>query len=290
MNYFRGRGVILWALMVSLGVHVLVFSFFSFVRLSGGGVEERSSSVPAAVIQKITAADVVVPKPKIKRFEGESERNKRAIEYDLNERVKNDYSFETQTPVFDAGAEKAVEYVEPVTEFFGSTTELRKICYVVDGSGSMQGTLSMVRGQLTDSIAKLKPDQYFYIIIFQGERLVESGQGRLVRATPKAKAKANEFINRIRFQGPTNALNAIRRAMEIKDFSGNGAEQIYFLSDGFDLEGNTTSDFASVIENMRQSLAPAARINTIGFWVEEDDIAILKAIAADSGGEFVNVR
>lgn len=292
---FRGGGVTLWALLVSLGVHLVVFVIFSFVQLSGGraGFEQVSaSSVPVAQIKKIIAMQAVVPKPKIKRIDADSARGKRAVEFDLTERVRGEYSFESRGQFYGSWQDEmpGTGYNDPVTEFFGSTTDLRKICYVVDGSGSMQGRLSMVKAQLTDSIARLRADQFFYIIIFQGDRLLESGRGRLVRATEKAKSRANEFVDSIRFEGPTNAFNALERAMTVKDFTGKNAQQIYFLSDGFDLDNQTTTDFAQLIAEMRKRLAPALRINTIGFWVESRDIKILKAIAAQSGGQFVNVE
>ena len=148
----------------------------------------------------------------------------------------------------------------------------------------------MVRRKLKDSIEKLQPDQFFYIIFFQGNRLVESGSGRMCRATPKSKSKAVGFINGVYFEGPTNALNAIKRAMSIKDSLGKSPELIYFLSDGFDLGAGDTTDFAGMIENLRKTLAPATRINTIGFWVEDRDREILKKISINSGGDFVSIR
>ncbi len=97
-------------------------------------------------------------------------------------------------------------------EFFGQFTDVRKICYVVDCSGSMHGRLGLVKQQLKTSIASLQPDQFFYIIFFlQGDRLIESGDTYLIRATPHTKAKAYDFIDSVRPAGTTEPLNALNR-------------------------------------------------------------------------------
>ena len=176
------------------------------------------------------------------------------------------------------------------TAFFGSFTDQRKICYVVDCSGSMQGLFGQVRKQLKNSISALRPDQYFYIIFFQDGKLLESGNGRLVRATDRAKSAACSFADSVRPAGPTNAMDALERAMQIRDQAGQSPALIYFLTDGFDLELDDTSRFGLQLENMRKKLAPSAKINTIGFWTGPADGRILRTVADQSGGEFVNIE
>ena len=154
----------------------------------------------------------------------------------------------------------------------------------------MHGMLGRVKKQLKKSIANLVPDQYFYIILFRGEQLHQSGSGRLMRATAKAKAKAYRFIDDASPGGTTNALIALNRAMQIKDSAGQPPELIYFLTDGLDLQAGNTTQFARQLENLRKKLAPATEINTMGFWTEPGDRKILRTIAKQSGGEFVNIK
>ena len=176
------------------------------------------------------------------------------------------------------------------TEFFGSSTALRKICYVVDCSGSMHGLFGRVREQLNSSVQDLQQDQYFNIIFFRNGQLLELADGRLMRAIPKAKSAAIKFINQVQPGGTTNPLDALKRAMQLRDGMGNAPQLIYFLTDGLDFEQRTdgTRRFSLQVENFRKTLAPATKINTIGFWAEYDDQKILQVVAKYSGGEFVN--
>ncbi|MHC4423997.1 MAG: vWA domain-containing protein, partial [Planctomycetota bacterium] len=174
-------------------------------------------------------------------------------------------------------------------EFFGSSTKLRKVCYLVDCSGSMLGVFGRVQKELKDSIVKLQPDQYFYIIFFGGDRLFEFRNGRLLRATPKAKSTAYNFVDSIRPTGQTNALAAFERAMQIRDGQGLGPAIVYFLTDGFELTTEDKKSFTQKIANLQRRFAPRTKINTIGFWPQSRDRELLRLIAKQSGGEFVFV-
>jgi hypothetical protein len=175
--------------------------------------------------------------------------------------------------------------VSPKVEFFGSITEDRKICYVVDCSGSMQGTFGRVQKELIESIEGLDADRYFYVIFFGAGRLYEYGDGRLARATADAKTAVCEFIKSVRPAGTTNAMEAMERAMQIRDGSGAAPAIIYFLTDGFELSSDSAYRFAEEVKDVRKNLAPATKINTIGFWVQGWDGRILEKIAKQSGGE-----
>jgi hypothetical protein len=291
-----GGGVGVLALLFSLGVHAFLFVLFSFVHVSGeDGVEGRlePASISVAQIQKAVSQVPVVPKPMVKRVEVGNGQGKRALEVEVGPRKRAAYlegdaaSFSGQ---FDGESLAGQFESRPLTEFFGSSTNLRKICYVVDASGSMQGRLGMVRKQLKKSIEKLRADQYFYVIFFRGDGLVELGGGKLIRATAKSKLKAYEFFDGVRFEGPTNAISAIDRSMRVTDSAGRSVQQIYFLSDGFDFKSEILADFAEMIKNMRKRLAPSVRINTIGVWVQQQDAEILRSIAAGSGGEYVGLK
>jgi len=174
-------------------------------------------------------------------------------------------------------------------EFFGSGGGQRKVCYLVDCSGSMQGIFTQVRRKLKESIAALQPDQYFYVIFFGGDKLHEPGDGKLLRATPKAKSAANGFIDKMRPAGKTNAMAALERVVQIRDAKGAGASLVYFLTDGFELASEDTTAFPQRIANLLDQFAPAMRINTIAFLPQPDDRKMLQTIAEQSGGEFVCV-
>ena len=172
-------------------------------------------------------------------------------------------------------------------EFFGSGGRERKVCYLVDCSGSMQGIFTQVRKKLKESIAALQPDQYFYLIFFGGGKLYEVGEGKLLRATPKAKSAAKVFIDTIRPAGRTNAAAALERVVRIGDGKGTGASLVYFLTDGFELTNEDAAAFPNRIADLLEQFAPAMRIDTIAFLPQADDRKMLEAIAKQSGGEFV---
>ena len=154
----------------------------------------------------------------------------------------------------------------------------------------MHGSFSTVRTQLKNSIEKLLPDQFFYIIFFRGDQLLHSAGPKLIRATPKAKAKASDFIDNARPGGTTNAINALKHAMKITDHAARPPQLIYFLTDGFDLETASADQFCDQIRNLRIQLAPNVVINTIGIMTQPQDRQILQTLAEQTSGKFINIQ
>jgi len=174
-------------------------------------------------------------------------------------------------------------------EFFGSWTEERKICYLVDCSGSMQGTFGRVRKKLVESVKSLQPDQYFYIIFFGGDKLFELGSGRLLQATEENKSAAYNFIQSVRPAGQTNAMAAMERVVQIRDGRGTAPSIVYFLTDGSELTSEDSQRFSQKITSLLKQFAPETKINTIGFWLQDNDRKMLETIAQQTGGELVVV-
>ena len=170
-------------------------------------------------------------------------------------------------------------------EFFGSWTDQRKICYLVDCSGSMQGIFGRVKKQLKDSVMALQADQYFCIIFFGSNRLFEFGDGRLRRATKLTKSQACDFIESIQPAGQTNAAMALKRAIQIRDSKGKRPSLIYFLTDGFELTAKDQNSFIRKVEILLRKSAPQTKINTIGFRPQDDDRKMLETIAKQSKGQ-----
>lgn len=176
-------------------------------------------------------------------------------------------------------------------EFFGQRAYTRSVCFVVDASASMYGRFNTVRRQLKETIASLQSDQQFYLIFFRADQLLENGDGKLIVVNGTSKAAAFDLIDKTHLRGGTNALAAIERAMQIRDGSGRPPALIFFLTDGFDLTDDGSSDsFISRIDSLRQKLAPTAVINTLGFWATPADQAILNAVAQKTGGQFLHLE
>jgi hypothetical protein len=292
----RSGSVAFWAWMASIVVHLIVLTAFGVVKFSRSEVQCEQRPTPMAKvsrIKKFMQAAPIIPKPKIKksaesRFARGTDKllptNRvfgalKPSSENLGDLVKPAHSQSVFSLPGSVGLPHRIE-------FFGSWTEQRKVCYLVDCSGSMRGMFVRVRKKLKESIGNLQADQYFCIIFFGGDRLFEFGD-HLLRATSKTKSAAYDFVDSIRPAGQTNALAALERAVQIRDGSGVGPSLVYFLTDGFELTTEDAQRFSQKIANLLAQFAPTTRINTIGFWPQSDDCKMLGAIARQSGGEFV---
>jgi Mg-chelatase subunit ChlD len=282
---------------ISLGLHAAIFLPLAFLRPAPPVAQAASNITPTARVEAIrnaTRESVLLPKPRVvgPAALADSPRDLAQISSDLPRSVKPN---ETLKPIArSASADSRTapvtrsRYTAPQVEFFGSRLDQRKVCFVVDASGSMLGLFSAVRTHLIDSIQGLQPDQYFSVIFFNN-KVYESSPGAIVRATQAAKTAAASFANAVQPAGPTSPLAAIERAMRSRDASGDSPALIYFLTDGFDLAPGAADDLPAAVEALRKQLAPGAKINTIGFWTQPHDCDVLRKIAQQSGGQFISV-
>lgn len=301
-------GVRFWAWTASIAVHLIALTAFGLVRFSQARTGGSGPLTPIARVSRpreFTQAAPVIPKPKVKRpansrlddlavgwLDVPAPRRFGISRSKLSSRDLGNFA----APAGPQGVFSLPGGINPSkgVEFFGGPTagqnaERRKVCYLVDCSGSMQGVFGQVRRKLKDSIADLQPDEYFYVIFFGGGELFESGNGRVLRATTEAKFAAYNFIDSIQSAGQTNATDALERAVQIRDGQGNSASVVYLLTDGFELTTEDAQSFSQRVASMLKRFAPATRIDTIGFWPQSDDRKMLEAIAKRSGGEFTFV-
>jgi hypothetical protein len=173
------------------------------------------------------------------------------------------------------------------TEFFGSSTNKRKICYLVDCSGSMQGLFGRVKKELRKSIDGLEQDQYFAIIFFGKGELIEFEGGKLVRASVKNKQAAYNFIEQVQPAGQGDGIAALNKALNIRDSSGSVPQTIYFLTDGFDIAGGSDANAELKAAEKFAQNAAGTQINPIAFWPQEQDKKILELICEKSSGQLV---
>jgi Mg-chelatase subunit ChlD len=305
-------GVKVYALIVSVFVHAAALAVFAAVKLSQSAPLPLQSITTVSISQAVNLAErsSVAPKPRVVPANPVVEgrpivRAKETAPSNLKsrgpEQIPNpSYQSIPSNAIRREPAElpTANETQTAQAEFFGSTAQGRRICYVVDCSGSMQGLWQRVRGELIESIGRLQPDQYFCVIAFGADSVQESGggkpfdgaQGRMVRASDRAKKDAYSFVDSLRPAGTTNALAAIRSAVQIRDDTNVGPTVIYFLTDGFELGEQDGAQLAHQIMTMQRSFSPKTQINTIGFWPGEQDRRTLERIAGQSGGEFVVVN
>jgi hypothetical protein len=287
---------------VSIFAHIVGLSVFAAVKISQTAPVRLQTTATVSINQAAKLADrqAVTPKPKVAPVDVQSRpivkskaKGTAANTNPVFELPKENYNRQIEAvklPVQSeisnaAGGREAAADIE----FFDATAQGRRICYVVDCSGSMRGLWNKVQEELVDSIGKLEQDYYFCVIVFGGGSILESGSGKMVRATDDAKKEAYGFIKAIRPMGTTNAAAALERAITIKDKTGAGASVIFFLTDGFELSEQDGTRFAHKVATLQRSFAPKTQINTIGFWCGEQDGKVLETIAKESGGKFVMV-
>lgn len=294
----------LWAAVISVLFHVAVLSVLAAARLHPESVQSTSSRSDEARltwVKNITQNSPVVGKPVVRRVSdayfvrrgADFGRLSRAGLPDEAEavvlRARPD-SAESTLPVSSSHADLAWSQQEPSLQeikFFSSGTRCKGICYLVDCSGSMKGLLQQVKDELTRSIAALRPDQYFGIVFFGDDRVMQFEGGKLVRASQQAKTAALTFVESVNAAGRTNALAGFEGAVRMRDDDGAGAEVILFLTDGFELSTSDAYQFRQDVLELRSRYLGGCAVNTIGFWPSESDRRLLESIAQVSGGTFV---
>ena len=163
-------GVRVWAIVLSVVVHLGVLGSFIFVTFNDGDAVANPKKQPMRLSRNIlpVKAEKNFIKPKVVKPNlldaGDIEIS--ALPKTLTKRITDNKT------TSDAGS-KNINLVEGSfvmsaerIEFFSSTTFRKKVCFVVDSSGSMQGSFGWVKEQLVESISNLEQDQYFNIIFF----------------------------------------------------------------------------------------------------------------------------
>jgi Mg-chelatase subunit ChlD len=289
MDLRHGK-VCYWALIFSVAAHSVTLAVFTGVKLSGR-TEAKVTPKPVIslqMIERVVAERTPKPKPRIEPIvepavESESQLAPLVAE---------------PKPPADAPME-APQVAEPVAqtqpqpdevEFFGQKSMVRRVCYVVDCSGSMYGRMYQVKDQLKQSILNLNSRQSFSVVFFmEGQTVLTSG-GTLAPATAGAKSTALELIELVRPSGSTDAEHALEQAMQLKDVFGNGAEAVYFLTDGFDLDSENSRLFSEKVNRLRNAHACDAVLHTIGFDAQPRDRQMLRRLAQNTGGAFININ
>jgi hypothetical protein len=285
------------SLIGSVVFHIILLSVFAFVRFSSKPVIVRAAVSPAAkinAVNRLLERPQSLPKPKVINS-AISEKGLYPV-IEETAAIKNSplpaiADEQSRTLAAKAAIDETIFNTAKITgntRFFGNPVSQKRLCFVVDCSGSMQGVFEKVKSQLRDSVRSLEPDSYFQIIFFGDNQLYHFESGGMVRASNPAKQKAVEFINRIEPRGRTNAAEAITNAM-----SGAGAAQkspdvIYFLTDGFGLSENDDNYLLTRLLAFRNEHCPKTIINTIGFWPKSKDKVILTQLAQMTGGTYTS--
>jgi len=288
----------LWAAAASVVFHIAVLSVLAAAKLypdSAQAAPNQSDIARLAEIKNITQVSPAVAKPNVKYVENARfvpAQEQLPIESKIT--APKICAFDS-APVFTTSnsyAELAWSKQDTSpqeVQFFSNQTRSRRLCYLVDCSGSMKGLFEQVKDELIRSIMSLHPDHYFGIVFFGDNRVTQFSNGKLVRASRDNKTKALEFIKSVVPAGRTNALAGFDCAVKMADDDGAGPEVIMFLTDGFELSKNDAYQFRQNIIELRRRYLGNCIVNTVGFWPSESDRRLLESIASVSGGRFVSV-
>ena len=165
------------------------------------------------------------------------------------------------------------------------TTDARRICYLIDASGSMIGSLPIVLEELARSLEALSERQRFGIVFFQdGGALVATGGDELLPATPAARTRTLQWIeSNVVPQGRSDPLAAFEAALALDP------DVVFLLSENITGAGPFEIDQADLLARLEQ-LNPAdgragrpCRINCVQF-LSPDPLQTLARIAERHGG------
>ncbi len=107
----------------------------------------------------------------------------------------------------------------------GKGQRARSIVYVMDRSGSMDGTLGVLKRELLRAIGRLEPDQTFNVIWFNEGRATLWSR-RMMKATIDNKREAFDQVKSVQPSGRTEPEDAVSRALRFEP------DVMFLLSDG----------------------------------------------------------
>ncbi len=160
-------------------------------------------------------------------------------------------------------------------DFFGITAGGNDFVFVVDMSGSMQGSRwRRARNELRRSIESLDENQRFFIVLYSTDAYPMPAQG-LLAAKKRNVEEAIHWLFKVEPQGSTNPLPAVLLAAQLKP------DAIFLLSDG---------DFSPLVATQISAFqAKALPVHTIGFESRVGERS-LKLISDETHGTYRFVR
>lgn len=171
-------------------------------------------------------------------------------------------------------------------QYYGMDLHAKRLMFIIDHSSSMkeysQGLTRLQRAkvELIRVISELDSDTKFAIVFY--ESVVRKWRDQLVEASDENKLEAIQFVKRLKYGDRTNTYTALRESI---DFSPE-LEAVYLLTDGRPTEGPVIAPPAIVKDILHRNRFRHLNFNTIGVSVRGPTEEFLKALAAESGGEF----
>lgn len=175
------------------------------------------------------------------------------------------------------------------TTLFGTGGNARRVVYLIDASGSLLDTLPFVITELKNSIARLKIQQDFTVIFFQGTEAIEIPVPRtgLKKADDQTKQRVIAWLDagHVIPQGLSNPVVALELALRYKP------QLIILLSDNITGQGEYEVDQRRLLADIERHNTAKTKIATIQFLYPDSLVAAnlqptLKLIADQTGGTY----
>ena len=157
----KRRSVTFWAWTASIAIHLILLVVFGVTKFSQATVFADQATVAKAKInqvKKVAESSPIIPKPKIRKSTDKIFVKKLANVQTANEILQTNVICLSASPDLSevvAGNNQmslAGGIESKGVEFFGSWSNERKICYLVDCSGSMKGLFKRVGRELKNSL------------------------------------------------------------------------------------------------------------------------------------------
>jgi hypothetical protein len=175
------------------------------------------------------------------------------------------------------------------TKLFGVGGNARRVVYLIDASGSLLDTLPFVITELKNSIARLKIQQEFTVIFFQGTEAIEVPIPRtgLKKADEQTKQRVIAWLDagHVIPQGLSNPVVALELALRYNP------QLIILLSDNITGQGEYEVDQRRLLADIEKNNRGKTKISTIQFLYPDSLVAAnmeptLKLIADQTGGTY----
>lgn len=189
------------------------------------------------------------------------------------------------------------------TGFFGIETSSKRLCYVIDISGSMnekvtkeskESRAEQAKAELIRSIRAMEDGSWFALVLFSSE--VQPWKTEMTLADDASRKAAVAFVEQAAVAGATNTYGALELAFTLGEpskakptdpYADAKLDTIILLSDGKPTRGHTvvTDEIRAAVRdwNKRRHVT----VHTIAFG-NDADFKFLEGLAQDTGGAFVS--
>jgi hypothetical protein len=171
-------------------------------------------------------------------------------------------------------------------QYYGIEIHAKRLMFILDNSSSMQeydggGTrLDRAKAELIRVIEGLPSDSEFALVFY--DTTVNAWRDKLVPADVEHKRKAIDFVRRLGYGSKTNTHGALRYALDFDE----SLEAVFLLTDGRPTAGTVIRPAAIAEDILHRNRFRHLNFNTIGIAVEGSTEQFLKALAAQSDGEY----